>query len=162
MVGPVSADEPQSTGMRELGPLGERIEWLIRHMWPADQSPAESDRKAAKAISEATGENLSYSLIWKLRTGQADNPTRKVLAALSRFFGIPLDYFGEGEKTEEIREQLDALAVMREAGLSRASLRMLADMSPEGRESVADMIEIVARRERRRAEGDTPSPQEDD
>lgn len=156
----MDAGEPQDTGIPGTVPLGERIEWLIRHNWPAGRPPAESDRDVAKVISEATGENMSYSLIWKLRTGRADNPTRKMLIALSKFFGVPLDYFGDGEKPESIQEQLDALAVMREAGLDRASLRQLANLSAEGRESIADMIELAVRRERRRASGSTSDPQE--
>ncbi|MBO0803221.1 MAG: hypothetical protein J2P25_09125 [Nocardiopsaceae bacterium] len=153
----MDADEPQEKGKPELRPINKKIAWLIRHMWPADQPPAESDRDVARVISEATGEKMSYSLIWQLRTGRAANPTFKVLTALSSFFGVPVGYFDDGEQGESIQEQLDALAVMKEAGMSRASLRMLAGMSAEGRESVADMIETVARRERRRAEGSASS-----
>jgi transcriptional regulator with XRE-family HTH domain len=140
-----------SADRTDPGSLGEKVEWLLRHRWPEGRARVESDRDIAQAISEATGNDYSHSLIWKLRTGRSDNPTRKVLAALAEFFQVPFGYFGDDEEAAAAREQLDALAVVREAGLGRESLRLLASMSPEGRESVADMIETVARGEKRRA-----------
>jgi hypothetical protein len=63
--------------------LGEKIEWLIRHRWPADASPSDTNAEVAAAILAATGEELSSTGIWKLRTGRGDNPTLKTLTALA-------------------------------------------------------------------------------
>lgn len=173
---PVTADEPQEEDVEEEaedgqagedpGPLARQYLFLIREMWPADQPEprTKSDRAVAAAINAALGTDYSYSLMWQIRKGKVKNTRRDVLLALSKFFKVPFGYFGDGEEAEAIQEQLDALAVMRDAGVTRASLRRMADLSPEGRQSVAAMIETVARMEaeRRKDRGDAGGPKEED
>ncbi|MBV9451095.1 MAG: hypothetical protein JO345_34930 [Streptosporangiaceae bacterium] len=132
--------------------LAEKVEWLIQHMWPADASPPKTNADAAAAITAATGEELSSTAIWKLRTGRGDNPTLKTLTALARFFGVPVGFFGEGEEAESLGDQAALLVMLREKGVTRAALRSLGDLSSEGRQMITDMIESVARMERQRAE----------
>jgi hypothetical protein len=140
--------------------LAEKVEWLIQHMWPADQPPPNTNVEIAKAISSVTHEDISHSGVWKLRTGRGGNPTLKTLTALKVFFKLPtIGYFDEGEEAEQIGDQVALLALLREKGVSGASLRALAELSPDSREMIIDMIENVARREQRRAEGGTPGPQ---
>jgi ESX-1-secreted protein regulator len=85
------------------------------------------ERRGGTAILAATGEELSSTGIWKLRTGRGDNPTLKTLTALA--------------------------TLLREGGVSRASLRTFADLPAPGRQMVEETIESVARMERDRAEG---------
>ena len=134
--------------------LAEKVEWLIQHMWPAEAPPPKTNADAAAAITAATGEELSSTAIWKLRTGRGDNPTLKTLTALSRFFKVPVGFFGEGEEAELLGDQAALLTMLREKGVTRAVLRSLSNLSTEGRQIVTDMIESVARMEKQRAGSD--------
>ena len=131
--------------------LAEKIEWLIQHMWPADAPPPKTNADAAAAITAVTGEEMSSTSIWKLRTGRGDNPTLKTLTALATFFNVPIGYFGEGEEAESIEDQITLLALLREKGISRAALRSLADLSVESRQMITEMIQSAARMEERRS-----------
>jgi len=104
----------------------------------------------ALSITAATGEELSSTGIWKLRTGRGDNPTLKTLTALATFFSVPIGFFGEDEDAAILGDQAALAALLREKGVSRDSLRTLTDLSPAGRRMVEDMIESVARMERER------------
>ena len=39
---------------------------------------------------DATAEEVSYTTIWKLRNGQAQNPQKRLIEALARTFGACL------------------------------------------------------------------------
>jgi transcriptional regulator with XRE-family HTH domain len=132
-------------------PLAEKIEWLIGHLWPAEAPSAKTNADIAAAISQATGEEMSSTSIWKLRTGRGENPTFKTLTALATFFGVPFGYFGEGEDAESIADQAAVLALLRGKSFTREVLRSLADLSPDNQRLVMDMIDSAARIEKRRA-----------
>lgn len=132
-------------GGRSVRTLGEKIEWLVHHMWPADAPPPRTHADVAEAISAATGEEMSSTSIWKLRTGRGDNPTLKTLTALATFFRVPIGYFGEDEESKSVEEQVVLLALMKEKGVSAAALRSLAELSPGSRQMVTDMIESATR-----------------
>lgn len=138
--------------------VAEKTEWLIQHMWPSSQPPPKTNVDVAKAISSVTGEEISHSTVWKLRTGRGDNPTLKTLKALKTFFKLPtIGYFDDGEVAESIGDQVTLLALLRENGISREALRSLVELSPDNRAMIIDMIGTVARREQRRTEGGTPN-----
>ena len=130
--------------------LAEKIEWLVRHMWPEDAPAPRTNADAAAAITAATGEELSSTGFWKLRTGRGDNPTLKTLTALATFFGVPIGYFGEGEPAELLGDEAALLALLREGGISREALRSLADLAPASRQMITEMIQSAARMEQRR------------
>ncbi|MFI7033480.1 XRE family transcriptional regulator [Microbispora rosea] len=130
--------------------LADKIEWLIQNRWPAGNRPPKNNLEAAAAISEATGEELSSTTIWKLRTGRSDNPQLKTLKALARFFGVPIGYFGDDEDAEAMADQVAASSLTGESGLNREALRALVEMSDGGRQLVADFIISAARLERGR------------
>jgi transcriptional regulator with XRE-family HTH domain len=132
--------------------LGEKIEWLIRHRWPEGAPPPSTNAHVAAAIMAATGEELSSTGIWKLRTGRSDNPTLKTLTALATFFSVPVGFFGEDQDAAILGDQAALAALIREKGLSRAALLALTDLSVAGRRMVEDMIESLARMERERTE----------
>jgi transcriptional regulator with XRE-family HTH domain len=136
-----------STAGRNERTLGEKIEWLIQHMWPEGAAPPRTNADIAAAITAATGEEMSSTSIWKLRTGRGDNPTQRTLTALATFFKVPVGYFFEGEEAEQATEQVALLALMREKGTG-ATLRSLAGISSRGRRHIAEMIESVARMEK--------------
>jgi transcriptional regulator with XRE-family HTH domain len=140
--------------------VAEKVEWLIQNMWPVDQPPPKTNVDTAKAISSATGEEMSHASIWKLRTGRTDNPTLKTLKALRAFFKIPsIGYFDDGEAAESVDDQVTLLALLRK-GIGLDVLRRLAELSPDNREMVVGMIDTVARREQRGREDSTPDSRE--
>jgi transcriptional regulator with XRE-family HTH domain len=150
----VSANKQPGTAGGDGQPersLAEKVEWLIQHMWPADAQPPRTNADVAQAITAATGEELSSTGVWKLRTGRGDNPTLKTLTALTRFFEVPVGYFGEGEEAESIADNAVLAAMLREKGITRAALRSLGELSSSSRQMISEMIESAARMEQRRS-----------
>lgn len=136
-----------------VGSLGERIEWLIANRWPDDMPLPQTNNGIGAAITAATGEKVSGANIWNLRTGRSVNPTLKTLAALAKFFRVPIGYFGEGEEAESIGGQVALLTLLRDSGITGTALRSLADLTPESRQMIAEMITSAAKRERKRGPG---------
>ncbi|GII34634.1 hypothetical protein [Planotetraspora mira] len=130
--------------------LAAKIEWLIQNRWPAGSRLPKNNVEAAAAISEATGEDLSSTTIWKLRTGRSDNPQLKTLKGLSTFFGVPIGYFGDDDEAEETADRVAASSLVGESGLNREALRALVELSDGGRQLVADFIISAARLEQGR------------
>lgn len=135
------------------GSLGERIEWLIANRWPAEVPLPQTNNGIGQAITAATGEKVSGANIWNLRTGRSVNPTLKTLAALSRFFRVPLGYFGEAEEADSAGGQVALQALLQDSGITGTALRSLAGLSPESRQMIAEMITSAAKRERKRGPG---------
>ncbi|TYB43271.1 XRE family transcriptional regulator [Actinomadura chibensis] len=142
--------------MHEVSPgasLAEKVEWLIQNLWPADAEPPRNNVDAAAAVARATGEDISSTTVWKLRTGRQENPQLKTLTALATFFGVPIGFFGFPSEAEPIGEDLTLKAIRRdvESGVIRPEvLRALVDLSPEARWVVDEMILSAAAADRRR------------
>ncbi|GAA2731549.1 XRE family transcriptional regulator [Actinocorallia aurantiaca] len=124
--------------------LSEKIDLLFRTVYPADRGPY-SLQEAAEGIEQLTGEKVSHNTLWKLRTGKSDNPTKRVLEGLAKFFGVSPAYFFQENVSEEIRHQIELLSVLRDTGIRGAQLRTFFELSPEGQEMVADLIVKAAR-----------------
>lgn len=54
---------------------------------------------------------------------------------------------------ESIGGQVALLTLLRDSGITGTALRSLADLSPESREMIAEMIASAAKRERKRGPG---------
>lgn len=130
--------------------LADKIEWLIRHLWPSGIPPATSDADVATALRAVTGDDVSRSTVWKLRTGRQPNPTLRTLKAFATFFKVPIGYFGDGREADVIEGQLMLLALLRDGGVDHATLRSLVELSPEGRKMISEMIASAARLEQGR------------
>ncbi|MFJ2578163.1 XRE family transcriptional regulator [Kitasatospora aureofaciens] len=100
----------------------------------------------ARACREAAGGSFSTTYLWQLRTGRRDNPTKRHLEALARFFRVPPAYFFDDEQSGRIAEELALLEALRDAGVREVALRAVT-LSPEGLGTISDMIEAIARRE---------------
>lgn len=124
--------------------LAEKIDLLFRTVHPANRGPY-SLQEAAEGIEQITGEKVSHNTLWKLRTGKSDNPTKRVLEGLARFFGVSPAYFFHENVSEEIRSQIELLSALRDTGIRGAQLRTFFSLSPEGQEMVADLIVKAAR-----------------
>ncbi|TQM70569.1 hypothetical protein FHX41_4299 [Actinomadura hallensis] len=141
--------------MHEVSPgasLAEKVEWLIRNLWPADAGPPRNNVETAAAIARATGEDISSTTVWKLRTGRQENPQLRTLTALASFFGVPLGFFGFPAESAPIGDDLVLTALRRavEQGAVRPEvLRALVDLTPETRRVVDEMILAAAAADRR-------------
>lgn len=124
-----------------------------RNLWPATAPPPRNNVETAAAIARATGEDISSTTVWKLRTGRQDNPQLRTLTALATFFGVPIGYFGFAGESAPIDDDLTFRALRREVddGVVRPEvLRALVDLSPQARWVVDEMILATARADRER------------
>jgi transcriptional regulator with XRE-family HTH domain len=136
--------------------LADKVNWLIDKAHPAGRGPY-SNAEVAALIEKVTAEQYSHTTIWKLRNGQATNPQMRLIEALARTFGVPPAFFFSDYDDEQaglLREQVELLALVRDAGVTSAQLRALLELSPGARQAVADLIEHTARTEARRSRRD--------
>ncbi|WP_157407767.1 XRE family transcriptional regulator [Actinomadura atramentaria] len=125
------------------GTLAQKIEWLIRNMWPDDVPRPRNNVEAAAAITNATGENMSSTTIWKLRTGRQDNPQFRTLTALASFFRVPIGYFGSPTEAEPLEEDVTFAALRRRVArgeIRHEVLRALIGLDEQTRRIVDGMI----------------------
>jgi transcriptional regulator with XRE-family HTH domain len=135
-----------------LQTLADKVNWLIDNAHPPGRGPY-SNAEVTALIEKVTGEQYSHTTIWKLRNGQATNPQMRLIEALARTFGVPPAFFFgdyDDEQAGLLREQVELLALVRDAGVTSAQLRTLLELSPGARQAVADLIEHTARTESRR------------
>jgi ESX-1-secreted protein regulator len=136
-------------GDRPPQTLADKVNWLIDNAHPAGRGPY-SNAEVATLIEKVTGEQYSHTTIWKLRNGQAANPQMRLIEALARTFGVPPAFFFNDYDDEQaglLREQVELLALVRDAGVTSAQLRAMLELSPGARQAVADLIAHTARTE---------------
>ena len=125
-----------------LRTLADKVNWLIDRARPAGRGPY-TNAELAALIERTTGDKVSYTTVWKLRNGQAANPQMKLIAALARTFGVPAGFFFDDSGEHQaglLREQVERLALVRDARVSSTQLRVFADLSPEARTAIIDLI----------------------
>ncbi|HEY6309719.1 MAG TPA: hypothetical protein VIY52_02780 [Streptosporangiaceae bacterium] len=139
----------QTTGGAEAEPalrsLADKVNWLIDSARPAGRGSC-SNAEVAGLIGQATGERVSYTTIWKLRTGQAANPQMKLIEAMARTFGVPPGFFFADYDTGQaglLQEEVELLALARSASISPAQLRPILGLSPAARQAITDLIVAV-------------------
>lgn len=145
---------PEAAALGRLGDpppqtLADKVNWLIDNAHPAGRGPY-SNAEVAALIEKVTGEQYSHTTIWKLRNGQATNPQMRLIETLARTFGVPPAFFFSDYDEEQaglLREQVELLALVRDAGVTSAQLRALLELSPGARQAVADLIEHTVRNE---------------
>ena len=118
------------------------MNWLIDRARPASRGPY-TNAELAALIERATGEQVSYTTVWKLRNGQAANPQMKPIAALARTFGVPPGFFFDDSDENQaglLQEQVELLALVRDAHVSSTQLRVILGLSPEARKAIIDLI----------------------
>ncbi|MEX3106778.1 MULTISPECIES: helix-turn-helix domain-containing protein [unclassified Streptomyces] len=127
--------------------LAEKIEALFRSVRRPNREQF-SHEEVARACREATGETFSATYLWQLRTGRRDNPTKRHLEALAQFFDVPVAYFFDDDQGAAIARELELLGALRDAKVRSVALRAV-NLSPEGVDTISDMIDVLARRESR-------------
>ncbi|MDB5056821.1 MAG: transcriptional regulator [Chloroflexi bacterium] len=71
--------------------LAQKVDWLFD-----TRRTAQGRQFTYGQVQRATGNRITASYVWKLRTGAMSNPGLCALEALANFFQVPLDYFAEG------------------------------------------------------------------
>ncbi|MFD7089924.1 XRE family transcriptional regulator [Streptomyces sp. NPDC059896] len=125
--------------------LADKIDGLFRAVRRPNREQY-SHEEVARACREATGDSFSATYLWQLRTGRRDNPTKRHLEALARFFDVPVAYFFDGGQGAAIARELELLAALRDAGVRSVALRAV-NLSPESVGTISDLIDVIARRE---------------
>ncbi len=138
-----------------LRTLADKVNWLIDRTHPAGRGPY-SNNEIATLIQNATGEEVSYTTIWKLRNGQAQNPQKRLIEALAKTFGVPPAFFFDDydEQAGLLQEQVELLALVRDARISSAQLRAILELSPQARQAITDLVAATARDDTRRHRGE--------
>jgi len=98
--GPTTAEEDGSDRARGL--LATRLESLRMRTGVKGRKPL-TWGQIAKEINSATGDEvISPSFLYNLANGTKDNPTRRHLAVLAAYFGIPVSYFFEDDLSDSL------------------------------------------------------------
>ena len=95
--------------------------------------------------------------MWKLRNGQQKNPQLRVIQALATTFGVePAFFFDDYDEAKLglLQDQVELLAMVRDAGITSAQFRAFLGLDDAGRKTFADMIRRVARAEAGVPDGD--------
>ena len=131
--------------------LADKVNWLIDRAHPAGRGPF-SNNEVAALVKDATGEEVSYTTIWKLRNGQAQNPQKRLIEALARTFGVPPAFFFDDydDQAGLLQEQVELLALVRDARITSAQLRAILELSPAARQAITDLVEATTRDDTRR------------
>jgi transcriptional regulator with XRE-family HTH domain len=159
----------ETTGGAEAEPtlrsLADKVNWLIDTARPAGCGPY-SNAEVADLIERTTGERVSYTTIWKLRNGQAANPQMKLVEAMARTFGVPpgffFDDFDDGQ-AGLLQEQVELLALVRNARVSSAQLRVILGWSTEIRQAIIHLVSTLTAQDqahRRSAQGEALAQQQ--
>ena len=143
-------------GRPALRTLADKVNWLIEQAHPAGRGPL-SNSEVCFLIHKVTGEEISVTTIWKLRNGQQKNPQLRVIQALATTFGVEPAFFFDDydeEKLGLLQDQVELLALVRDAGITSAEFRALLGMDAEARKTVAGLIQRAARTEAQAPGGD--------
>jgi transcriptional regulator with XRE-family HTH domain len=128
-----------------LRSLADKVNWLIDKARPTGRGPY-TNAELAGLIERTTGERVSYTTIWKLRNGQAANPQMKLVEAMARTFGVPPGFFFndfDDGQAGLLHEQVELLALVRNARVSSAQLRVILGWSTEIRQAVIHLISTL-------------------
>jgi transcriptional regulator with XRE-family HTH domain len=122
--------------------LADRLNRLFEDVRPPDRGGRRwTNDEVAAAVKEAEPTiRVSGACLSALRTGAKRRPSTDLLAALARFFGVPLDYFVTGDTRTDAEAELARVA--ENLGVRRLALRAL-ELSPEGLAAVTKIIEQV-------------------
>jgi hypothetical protein len=77
----------------------------------------------------------------------------RLIEAMARTFGVPAAFFfPEFDETQAglLQEQVELLAMIRDARIDAVQLRQIFGLSPEARKAITDLIAVTARDEARR------------
>ena len=138
-----------------LRTLADKVNWLIDQAHPAGRGPY-TNNEVADLIKKTTGEEISYTQIWKLRNGQAQNPQMRLIEAMAKTFGVPAAFFFpefDEKQAGLLQEQVELLAMIRDARVDAVQLRAILGLSPQARKAITDLIAVTVGEDARRRAG---------
>lgn len=129
------------TGDIARGALATKVDHLFSVVRPAEGDEYTFD-EVAEAIKAQGGPTISSTYLWQLRKGLRDNPTKRHLEALAKFFGVPAAYFFDDAEAERIDAELALLSALRGAPVLQIALRARG-LSAKSLETISDLVERV-------------------
>jgi transcriptional regulator with XRE-family HTH domain len=102
--------------------LAERLNELFRLSRPGGR-PWTNDEVATEIKKSDPEIRVSGAYLSALRNGTRRQPSRDLLAALAKFFGVSPAYFFHSDQADRILQQLAALDELRQAGVRGVALR---------------------------------------
>ena|SRR5579863_648891 len=132
------------------GTLARRLERLFATAHPPWRGPY-STKEAVAAINEAAGRPvISYNYLYQLRRGTKTEPGHSRLAAIARFFGVPVSYFTDDEpdaaRVEQQLEERGVTAALQDQGVRDVAFRA-AGLSPGSLAAIMSVIDNARRLE---------------
>ena len=118
-----------------LRTLADKVNWLISTAHPAGRGPY-SNAEVAAPIRKTTGERVSHTTIWKLRSRQATNPQKRLIETMARTFGVRPSFFvgdHDENQADPIQEEAETRAMIGDASITADQLRPFLRLSPQAR-----------------------------
>ncbi len=137
--------------------LAQKLDQLFKSVLSPDGNEY-TYREVTEGINKMGETKISPAVIWRLRTGEHDDPKKSQLEAIAKFFEVPLEYFyGEGAAVDEIHAELKLLEKMREAGVYGIAARAM-DLSATSKNAIANLVEQLREIEQHRDSGQDRKP----
>lgn len=137
-----------------------RLNRLFDTVYPPGRGPHTSAEVIAALKAE--GITMSAPYLSQLRSGNRTNPSTATMAALANFFRIKSAYFTDDEYYENLDQELQWLATMRDDGVRRIAVRSQG-LSTQAQQEIVERIEELRRTERLElnaiAAGPVPRPE---
>ncbi|MGG2460193.1 hypothetical protein ACO0M4_10285 [Streptomyces sp. RGM 3693] len=100
------------------GSFAERLDYLCRNN---PRGPL-SNPQVVRMLEERGLPSFSTTYMWQLRTGRADNPTKRHMDALATLFGVPQDYWSNRATASVVNSMINRLNEFKESGASPEQL----------------------------------------
>ncbi|RLU79932.1 hypothetical protein CTZ27_35875 [Streptomyces griseocarneus] len=129
------------------GSFADRLDFLCTH----DPRGPFTNPQVVRMLEEQDLPAPSSTYMWQLRTGRADNPTKKHMDALADLFGVPRDYWSNDATAAAIKGMVDRLNGFKSTGATPDQLhrqlqsftkRMSQGVKPE---ALVEQLETLAR-----------------
>jgi transcriptional regulator with XRE-family HTH domain len=124
--------------------LAGKLDTLFDEVRPAGPSGHKySNEEVATAVRAAhPGIRVSRAYLSALRTGAKSNPSTELLAALARFFGVPVSHLLDDAVAARTDVEIELAKVAQNLGVRQLALRAL-ELTPEGLAAVTEIVEHV-------------------
>lgn len=134
--------------------LAEHLDRLFEDIRPHGAGGRRyTNEEVATAIRRANpGIRVGGAYLSALRKGTKRNPATELLAALARFFGVPVAYFLDDPTAAGTDAEIQLARVAHNLGVRHLALRAL-ELSPEGLAAVTRIVENVLEGEPQPADG---------
>jgi transcriptional regulator with XRE-family HTH domain len=132
-------------------PRRETFAIQLRRLFDSVKRPDGTKHTPREVAEEITrrGHRVSRSYLYALLKGESE-PSHTLVQALADYFTVPLDYFSNSERGQELNRQYQLLASLGEHNVRQIACRARG-LSPEKLRSVLDFIDFEASRDDQRS-----------